>query len=222
MTDVDHLYLDRRQGARLARELADLPELVADLAVTLTRQDCVRPRALGGRRSKPEPRLPLHVGAEKATAELRSALVAAVRHVAETRALDYDGTDELVSIAGWLRRHIGDLAITEGAHEFADAVLAAIADCRRVIDLPADDDIVIDPQRVAEANRQVMTADQIGRISSLIGDAGKGLSRRRVHTLAGKGLISPAGIDGSTRFWRLGDVLAAHQALNEQQARRSA
>ncbi|WP_100467641.1 hypothetical protein [Mycobacteroides abscessus] len=106
------------------------------------------------------------------------------------------------------------IARSEEAYE---DIKAAIDECWRQIDIPADDDIVIDRGRVHEANRLVVTAGQVEKLANKMGAIGKGLNKRRVETLAArrKNPLRPCAVDGDVKFFRLGDVLDAHHRSDE-------
>lgn len=208
----EDMFLDRNERRFLEQTLARIPVLAEDLAVTLTKQHHTRPRfdGMGGKRRKGESALPLHLGAAAAKQELHNALVTAVRHVCEYRGLDYDCTDDLTSMSRWLHRRSITLALVEGSRDFAADICDAYDECRRIIDIPAEDRIIIDAGRLAAANRQVLTAAQIEKIAPQLGDLGAGLNVRRLRTLVSQGKLKPADADGDTKFYRLGDVLDAH------------
>ena len=212
MTEADGFYLDRRSQRELVGILGCIPELVEDLSVTLTRQGRISRGDMGKpRRRKRDGTLPLHLGAAEASAELHNCLSTWARAVCEQRALDYDGTNDIVGLARWLRKWIIALAMTEGAEESLLDIRAHVKSCRQVVDLPPEDYVLIDRERVEKANRQVLTAGQIEKVARRLGEVGQGLTKRRVETLARHGRIHPAAVDGDTRFYRLGDVLDAHK-----------
>lgn len=207
----DDYFLDRRKQGELVRQLRGVPELLADLRVTLTRQARIQRSGLGKpRRQQPGPRVPFHMGAAEAADELHAALVTATRLVCEQRQIDYRGGPDDISLSLWLRRHITAVALTEGAPDVCAEICDRIKACRDVIDLPKEDDVVIDRARVREANRQVLTASQIEVIARKLGPLGSGLNKRRVYTLANRAGLRACARDGAVEFYRLGDVLDAH------------
>ncbi|WP_280455468.1 hypothetical protein [Nocardia brasiliensis] len=115
-----------------------------------------------------------------------------------------------LELARWLDRHLIPFAMTEHAHRMYVDILAAVRACRDVVDLPAEDVVLVTEARLRAANNSVLTADQVERIAAGLGDIGRGLNRDRVRYLAKRGL-AVAARDGDTKFYRLGDVLAAHQ-----------
>lgn len=212
MSETDGFYLDRRGQRELVSILVGIPALVEDLSVTLTRQGRISRGDMGKpRRRKRDGTLPLHLGAAEASAELHNCLSTWARAVCEQRALDYDGNDDIIGLARWLRRWVIALAMTEGAEESLPDIKAHVGDCRRIVDLPPEDYVLIDRERVEKANRQVLTAGQVEKVARRLGEVGQGLTKRRVETLARHSRIHPAAVDGDTRFYRLGDVLDAHK-----------
>lgn len=214
-------YLDKIQQAKLRDKLGLVPALVEDLAVTITRQARIQKSGLGKpRRQRPESRLPFHLGAAEAADELHSCLVAWVRFVCEERQMHYRDSDNDISLARWLRRNIVTLALIEGSEEACDELCERIDECRRHVDLPPDDDVVIDRVRVEAANRSVITLSTIDGIASRLGDIGKGLNRDRLRLLAKRGDVRPVSEDPDTgtRFYRLGDVLHAHHNREKRKA----
>ncbi len=235
-------YLARHEWEPLRRKLSAVPELVEDLAITLTRCDHIQKPGLGKpARRRLESVLPMHIGAADTATELHNCLAGWTRLVCEQRHIDYvpigfvdpdfigplrdnqqrlpDGydTNAMPVLARWLRTNIPALAMTEGSAEAYDDIASHIDACRRIVDLPADDDIIIDKKRVEKANRQVLTAGQIEKIAPKLGDLGTGLTRKRVTYLRVSGLlkgwINASDADQVSAEWRyhLGDVLAAHQ-----------
>ncbi|MEC4856706.1 hypothetical protein R2325_13950 [Mycobacteroides chelonae] len=213
MSVVDSFYLDKRSQLLLRDELRSVPALVEDLLVTLTRQARIQKIGLGKpRRQRPESRIPFHLGASEASDALHNCLSTWVRLVCEQRAIAYREAGDIVTLARWLRRNLVALALTEGAGEAYADIKAAIDECRKQIDLPPEDDIVIDKARVQAANKSVVTLSTIGPIANRIGVLGRGLNRDRLRYLEKTGKVRPCGEDPDTgtQFFRLGDVLHAH------------
>ncbi|SLC64509.1 Uncharacterised protein [Mycobacteroides abscessus subsp. massiliense] len=169
------------------------------------------------RRPKPESQVPIHIGAHNAADLLHNCLGTWVRLVCEQRAIVWDKGNDIITLAKWLRVNMIALALTEGSEEAYEDIKAAIDECWRQIDIPADDDIVIDRGRVHEANRLVVTAGQVEKLANKMGAIGKGLNKRRVETLAArrKNPLRPCAVDGDVKFFRLGDVLDAHHRSDE-------
>ncbi|GFG87908.1 hypothetical protein MALGJ_45840 [Mycolicibacter algericus] len=215
-------FLDRKSQRDLRAKLATVPQLVEDLAVTITRQAKIQPSGIGKlHRVKPESKLPYHVGAVDAADELHNALVTWVRFVCEHRQIRYTGREDMISLSAWLRRNMVPLALTPGSEDAGIDIAARIDACYRCVDLPPDDEIVIDRARVREANRSVVTLATIDPIACRLGEMGKGLNRDRLRLLARHGDIRPVGADSDTgtKFYRLGDVLHAHFARNRRGAK---
>lgn len=210
-------FLARDLQRKLTEQLGTIPDLVEDLSITITRQARVQRPGLGKpRRQKPESQVPFHIGASGASAELHNCLAGWVRLVCEQRAIIYEGHGDIVTLARWLRRNMVALALTEGSEESCDDICHHIAQCRRMIDLPPEDDVVIDRARVNDANRMSLTAGQVEKIAGKLGSIAKGLNKRRVETLVRNKMLSPCSVDGEVQFYRLGDVLDAHHRYTKR------
>ncbi|MGW3545879.1 hypothetical protein ACWDNI_35800 [Nocardia niigatensis] len=210
MAEVDHFYLDRAQISALRELLGRVPVLAEDLAVAETKQARITKAGLGAPRAGRHcAALPLNADAYEAREGLHNALTTWVRAVCEQRAISVPAVDNLTAAAAWLRRNVYALAMTEGADDAPREIGEAYDDCRAVIDLPPDDEVVVDSARLAAANASVHTAYSIEKLAPKLGEIGKGLNRDRVRYLAKRGLRE-CGRDGDTRFYRLGDVLVAH------------
>lgn len=231
--ETDHLFLSRPEMSKLIDELRKLPRIVEDLAVTIAR--LARVQAAGHSISlgaAAQSRPPIHLDAWQAEQALHWHLATTVRIVCEERGMSYVpvgwlGPDFIgpprpgqqrmqpghvpstLELGRWLDRHVVSLAMTADAGALYLDLLAAIAECEALIDLPPDDLVQIDQRRVDAANNKILTAYQIEKVAAKLGDVGRGLTRDRVRYLAKRGLRE-AGRDGETRFYRLGDVLAKH------------
>ncbi|MFA4052645.1 hypothetical protein [Mycobacteroides chelonae] len=210
---ADSFFLDKRSQLLLRDELRSVPALVEDLLVTLTRQARIQKIGLGKpRRQRPESRIPFHLGASEASDALHNCLSTWVRLVCEQRAIAYREAGDIVTLARWLSRNLVPLALTEGAGEAYADIKGSLDECRRQIDLPDEDDIVIDKARVQAANKSVVTLATIGPIANRIGALGKGLNRDRLRYLEKTGRVRACSEDPDTgtRFYKLGDVLHGH------------
>ena len=204
-------FLPKRHHEPLRARLSSVPDLVEELAVTITRQARIQKRGLGkSSRMKPESRIPFHIAASEAADELQNCLATWVRLVCEERHIHYTDHDDATTLARWLRKNIIALALTQGSEEAYDDIVYRIEQCRSIIDLPPDDLIVIDRARVDAANRQVITADMVDKIAPRLGALGEGLNKRRVQTLTNRGLLKHCAQDGDVKFYQLGDILDAH------------
>lgn len=208
---ADHLFLSRSELRLLVDILRRVPAVVAELAVVLTRQSRMRRPDMGATaRSHPGSRPPLHVGAFLAAEALRNELTGWVRLVCEQRAMDPPPVNDVLTAARWLDRHVISLAMTEGSETALIDIGSAVQVCERMCDLPPEDAVVIDDARLRAANNSILTSYQVEKIAARLGEVGRGLNRDRVRYLVKRGLLHPAGRDGDTVFYRLGNVLAAH------------
>ncbi|SII92176.1 hypothetical protein [Mycobacteroides abscessus] len=225
MSFSDSFFLDKGSQHKLREELASIPRMIGELSVTLTRQARIqRPGLSMSRRPKPESQVPIHIGAHNAADVLHNCLGTWVRLVCEQRAIVWDKGNDIITLAKWLRVNMIALALTEGSEEAYEDIKAAIDDCWRQIDIPADDDIVIDRGRVHEANKHIVTADTIEPIARRIGEMGKKLNAQRVHSLTRGGHLRPVSSDPDTgkKFYRLGDVLHAHNNCEKRDRKKGA
>lgn len=209
-------HLPRADQRKLTEALGAIPTLADQLAVTVTRQSHIQKSGLGKpRRQKPGSRIPYHIGAAEAADNLRNALVTWVRFTCEARQIHYRGGDDIMSHARWLRRNMIQLALTEGSEEALNDITDKINECRRQVDLPPDDELHIDRDRIEAANRQILTAGQVEKIAHKLGNPGVGLNKRRVETLVRQKKLRACAKDGQVNFYRLGDVLDAHHRKRE-------
>lgn len=206
-------FLPRREQMILSDKLSGIPSLMEDLAITITRQARIQRSGWGNlRRQKPGSRLPFHIAAADAADELHNALSTWVRFVCEERQIHYTGHDDDITLSRWLRKHMVSLALTQGSDEAFDDIIGKIDECRRQVDLPPDDEVVIDRKRVEAANKSVVTLATISTVAGRLGDMGRGLNRDRLRLLVKHGDLRSVGTDPDTgtNFYRLGDVLHAH------------
>lgn len=214
----DGFYLADPDIEELRRHLTKVTTIVDNYAITLTSQDRVRPPALGGKGGKAllEEVCPLNVEARDRLDELANELGTVARDMCETRGITYDGDEHLLGVARWLRINVIALALMPAAEELRDGIVRAIDRCLDVVDLPTERSVVIDRDRIAAANRQVVTADAAERIAGRLGELGKGLTAARVRLLRKKGHIAPCSTDkdSGAHFYRLGEVLDAHHRID--------
>jgi hypothetical protein len=213
-------YLPRADQKRLQEKLNQIPALVEDLSVTITQQARISRPGLGRlKHQKPGSRLPFNLAAAAAGNELDRCLAGWVHFVCQHRKIRYEGPRSVLSHANWLKRHLVILALIEGSEGAYEDIAGVILACQSLIDLPPDDDIPhMDSRRVARANRQVLTAGQVAKIASKLGERGRKLTVERIHTLSRNGHLRPVKTDRDTgtKFYRLGDVLHAHKTCQQR------
>ena len=207
-------HLQRHEVRELRDILAGIPGLVEDLLNVECRTARLSRPGLGKRAGKPGSSLPFHLGAADAADQLHSTLVGWVRVMADQKRGKGLPANATLSIAKWLHRNAEALALCEGSAEALDDIRDAVGECRRVVDIPPDDHVMIDPQRLEAANRSIVTRDSVETIAGKLGEMGTGLTARRLRTLEKAGILNAAGKDRDTGtlFYRLGDVLTAHMA----------
>lgn len=125
---------------QLAMRLREVPGLVDELEVTITRQAKLGARG-GGGGSSSEPPLPFDVGASNARGHLRDILGGWCRDVAERsgeRLPSSVDRDTLSDASSWLLGHLRAVAHHPAAGDLYDEVTDAIWQAVRTIDRPAD------------------------------------------------------------------------------------
>ena len=215
-------HIPRAEQAKLREKLFLVPELAEDLAVTITRQARIQKQGLGKpRRQRPEPCVPFHLGASEAAEELHRCLAGWVRFVCDARQIEYTDGNDLTPLSRWLHRNVVTLALIEGSETAYSEIAHRIDECRRQIDLPPEDEIVIDRARLEQANRQIVTAGQAEKIARRLGELGRRLTTQRVHSLNRRGHLRPIDTDPETgtKFYRLGDILHAHTKCAQRHRR---
>ena len=208
---TDDFYLDRPSQAALVELLEQIPGLVDDLTIAITRQDRIGhsgPRVRSGSDEQP---LPYSVNASEAADLLHDTLAAWVRHTTKQRHLTYTGTDDTLTLARWLKRWIVALALTEGADEALGEIRHAIHNARRACDRPREKTRHVDPVEIYEAGSTLLTATDIEKLARKLGEKYTRLDMRRILRLKDAGVITPImqTTDGHD-LYRVADVLAAH------------
>ncbi len=195
---------DQREIVRLLRTV---PELVEELAITISRQDRVGsggPQiSSGSYRERP---VFFNDYAAAVAEDLRGVLIGWVRHVVEYRGLAWEGDDSTLTLARWLNRNVVSVAMTEGSEELLDELRDAIRRVWRAIDLaPERSPTYVDEERVTEA---AVRAQELrvspAQAEALVEKLGyKPLKAATVRQWAKRGKIEK-GTDG---LYRLGDIL---------------
>lgn len=190
-------------------------DLTARLAITVTtpwtRTSITGPHV----QTQPSSRPPYPIGAEHTLTTLREVLAQTITAISAHRHQEPpENITTLVQAATWLRKHHIALAGMADGRAHADTLHRAVTAARRAVTTSDDQPMHVTPSMVADANRQLMTAQQIARLAYKLGDQAKGLTYERIRTLVRRDALKAADIDQdtSTRFYRLGDVLAAHRA----------
>lgn len=201
--NTDHLFIERHEIQKLVVLLREIPELVEELSVTLTRQDQLGSggaRVSMGEREQP---LPFNVNASEVADDLHNTLVGWVRHVCESRVLDYTGSTSTIGLARWLDRNVIALAMTEGAGTALDEVQYAMRRARWATDRPPVRlATVSDPDRVEQARAARVTAAEAERMMPTLGHPP--LKAETIRKWFERGKISQGASDCR---YRLGDIL---------------
>lgn len=135
MTDRDGYYLDRPSQAALIELLDQIPDLVDDLTIAITRQDRIAGGGPKTRNGSDEQPIPIGLHAMEAADLLHHTLTAWTNHVCEQRNYPRPRNDTL-TLGRWLKQHMIALALTEGAEESLDEIQHAIRQARRATDRP--------------------------------------------------------------------------------------
>lgn len=202
-------YLDRHQVQALRSLLAQIPPVLADVV----NMECKLSRTTkptGGGRSKPGSKIPLHLGAVEVADLLHDTLAGWVRYVIEERGGRYPAntTTDLVI---WLYRNAATLSLCEGADGIFDELEYAIRECRRMVDIPREDKVIVDPAAVLEAGSALVCLSSIEIIADRLGKHGEGLTRERMRRLIRAFDIQPtAEFADGTKYYKLNEILEAH------------
>lgn len=209
MTDTE-MFLSRAECQHLVDHLREIADLIEPLRLAISRQDRNGLSDTTTRRA-PQSKPPLDLAAWSMAEDLHNLLGGWVRIICEQRGLPAPGVDRITAAARWLDRNVIAFAMTEGALDGYTAIVDSVRAIQERLNRPGDGQLT--DEELAGANRQVLTAYQIDRVLHLLGDRGEGLNRRRVEILARAGVLKPCDRDRDTgkAFFRLGDILAAHQ-----------
>lgn len=203
-----HMFITDAERLEIIDALREIPDLLEPLALAIVRGDRHGLTDSTTRRA-PQSTPPIDYAAQAMAEDVHNLLTGWVRVVCEERALREPDVDSIVQAARWLDRNATALAMSPGAPDAHRTICAAVRRIRQR--LRRGDDTLTD-EDIAQANRQILTAYQIDKIVPMLGEHGRGLNRRRVELLAKSGELRPCSSDTATgtRFFRLGDILAAH------------
>ncbi|MBP0094889.1 hypothetical protein B0F79_24605 [Rhodococcus hoagii] len=219
---TDQFHITATQMRALVALLGEIPALIDDLAITLTRQDCIGAggmRVTGGSDEQP---LPINLAASDAHDLLHSTLASWARHTEESRGHAYTGPRSTIGLSTWLATNVTRLAMTEGCEEAHDEIEHAMSQCRRVCDLPADRAVLAtDPHGEAIVYGLELNAKECADIARTSGVAG--LTKRRVLYLVEVEAVKPLRTEKVGKYdspiLRLGEVVKAHtQRLESETA----
>lgn len=217
-------FVCREDRQMLDKLLGEIPGLVEELSITVTRQDRTGKGGMkisSGENVQP---MPFNVGASDAGDYLRNELNTWARLVCEERYISYDGSDSVVGVSVWLRKNLASLAMTQGAEDALPGIEGAMKRCRRAMDIPADDDVAVPVVDVAQARNSELNAAAIARMRHELGLPE--LNARRIETLLKAGALKPCRVVSMPKrdlvVYRLGDVLDAHEQFPCRQRKMSA
>lgn len=208
---TEQFFMTRADMESLATLLRRVPGIVADLAITMTRQDKVGDGGIRVAKGSDEQPLPINLAASDAHDLLHSTVISWTRHVCEYRSIVYAGPTDTARVALWLANHVTSLAMVEGCEETIDEVKYAISQCDSVCDRPRDPRWMQASIEVAAAAR--LNARGLEALAREMGGDWTGITRDRVRTLHKAGKIVPVAVDeGSDEqlMFEAGEVLVAH------------
>lgn len=213
--------MPRETQSILLELLKQVPALIEDLTIAITRQDRISARGPKTSRGDDTQPLPFNEHASDAAKYLHFQLATWVRFTCENRGIDYlpyghthaygfigplgvgeereprpDMGNDVLTLTRWLRNHIIDLAQCEGSEEAFDDILAAIRNGNKACN-GAKDRAVADvaPHDVARARYSILHAKGIEKAAKHLGWNGRKeyrtLTEQRVYRLARAGVITP-------------------------------
>ncbi|PQP24145.1 hypothetical protein [Rhodococcus opacus] len=204
---MSDFFLPRDEQLELVELLREIPELVEDLAVTISRQD-----RLGSGSAQISPNsyreTPVYFNERAAGAaeELRAVLVSWVAYVLEERGLQWEGDDSTLRLARWLDKNVVALSLTPGSEEALDEITDAVRRIRRVVDRAPDRaPTVVDNGRILEARVRAQSLRvSPAQAEALVEKLGYApLKAATIRKWAERGKIEK-GVDG---MYCLGDIL---------------
>ena len=134
----DSAFLCRGCSERLRRALSDLPALIADLDITLTRQAVTGAHSEGKPTKKDAHPSLLQFDAAEVASDLRYRLVIAIRALAEPRGWTNYPADDPTSMAEWLLKYHESIRLDPAGPDIASDIHAITARIWRVIDPQPD------------------------------------------------------------------------------------
>ena len=129
-------FLGKACARRLERALGDLPALIADLDITLTRQAVTGAHGEGKPTKKDAQPLSLHIGAAEVASDLRYKLATSIRYLTEQRGIVDLPADNPTSMANWLLKHCDSIRLDPAGPDIASDIHAVTAAIMDVVDLP--------------------------------------------------------------------------------------
>lgn len=210
MTDSDHFVIPRHAWRPLRDLLNQIPAVLDDLAVTVTRQDRIGSGSLGSSGDPTIP-LPINLAASDAADDLHGELGIWVKHTARHRGLDLPRVPGTTALARWLNRHLIDLAQTPESDMAHDRIERCIRNCRRACDRPAEKRFTMDQDKLAEARALELNTNAIATIAKIMHVPH--LTVKRINNLKTGGHITPARHAYGRDHYHLGDVLDAHRRI---------
>lgn len=207
----------------LARALDHITtDLIDRLAIAATDPWARSPVTGPHVQTQPCSRPPFAVSAEVTLSALRETLSVTVRAISEHRHTPLPDVATVVQAAAWVRKHRVALSTMIDGRQLVEQLHRAATVAWRSTASSNDDSTLhmTDAMR-RDANRHIVTAPQVEQFARRFGLAADGLTEHRVTNLRRRhGLTGTQDPDTRTWFYRLGDVIAAHEAAIEARDRR--
>ncbi|HEY9314620.1 hypothetical protein [Williamsia sp.] len=211
--------ISKAERKRLADKLIkELPGLAEDLAITEVRLDRTTRNDRIRRQSNDSGREPYDHQAAKAAKALNDELQKWVEFTMRCgTVLNPPANNSIPALGRWLARNVTYLALTPGSEPAPARIHGAIKWAWRAVDLPEEDEISVNPARVTDAHKEVVSASQAATLARHLGGTAIGLNKNRVHTLAKNHAVEPVDTKDGTHFFVFGDLLVAHATYTRRQ-----
>ncbi|MFC7450533.1 hypothetical protein [Rhodococcus daqingensis] len=137
ITDTDHFYLDRSTRSLLSTRLGEIRDwLVDELDNAITRQTAFGSGQAIRHGQNDDPADVFDLNASDVAHDLLGTLRTWTNHVCTRRHLAWPGDGRAQHFAGWLDRHLIDLALTEQAQTATDQITDVWKRAKAAIDTP--------------------------------------------------------------------------------------
>ena len=217
-------YLCREDQAKLRDVLAEIPELVENLAAAIAKPyEAInyQPRVSTGDRPAP---LPYDPSAEDASKYLYAELERWVEWLAAERNLETQiGRWTTPRLARWLTANMNTLATTEGSEPAYANISTEVKAAKRATGRQERaKQHRPDAAQSAEVRAMELSPSGIATAARELGHLGKGLTRTRVNNLRARGHITPLRTVPNGKktipIYAFGDVLDAHLTTEQRTA----
>ncbi|ORL01554.1 hypothetical protein A6F56_04335 [Prescottella equi] len=211
----DQFFITRADMQALVAKLREIPELVANLDITLTRQSRTSAGGMRTTNGTDDQPLPYDLGASDAAHHLYGVLRDWAEYVATEHGIAPPPPGRAPHYARWLTEHVTHLAMTEAAPDALPGITKTMERTEKAIDIPEEPPpLPINKAKLTQAESLELNARSCVAIAKRLGRWHEGLTQRRIKYLTETKVLKPLrtvrGIDGARhRIYRLGDVLDA-------------